>query len=86
MSVQRVSGAPVTATLQAFLRGKPLNLEPDSFEPVYRVDKQVSSETGAVQFVDVPTEAPQRSRGRRRGAGSVAVPPSMPRSTPTRGR
>jgi hypothetical protein len=74
MSVQRVSGPPVTATLQAFLRGQPLNLDPDSFEPVYRVDKQVSSETGAVQFVDVPTEAPQRSRRRGRVAREVAAP------------
>ena len=77
MSVQRVSGPPVNATLQAFLHGQPLNLDPDSFEPVIRVDKQVSAETGAVQFVDVPTEAPQRSRRRGR-SGNVAVPPSMP--------
>jgi hypothetical protein len=61
MSVQRVSGPPVTATIEAFLNGKPLNLDPDSFEPVIRVDKTVSADTGAVQFVDVPTQAPSDS-------------------------
>jgi hypothetical protein len=73
MSVQRVSGPPVNATIQAFLRGQPLNLDPDSFEPVIRVDKQVSAETGAVQFVDVPTEAPQRSRKNRTSVAATPV-------------
>src|SRR5258706_7228552 len=50
MSVQRVSGPPVNATIQAFLRGQPLNLDPDSFEPVIRVDNQVSAATVAVQI------------------------------------
>jgi hypothetical protein len=78
MSVQRVSGPPVNATLQAFLHGQPLNLDPDSFEPVIRVDKEVSAETGAVQFVDVPTQAPQRSRSRRgRSTAKVAAPPLL---------
>ncbi|MDB5322321.1 MAG: hypothetical protein JWN40_3952 [Phycisphaerales bacterium] len=74
LSVQRVSGPPVTATIQAFLRGQPLNLDPDSFDPVIRVDKQVSADTGAVQFVTVPTEAPQRSRKNRT---SVAATPAV---------
>jgi hypothetical protein len=73
MSVQRVSGPPVNATIQAFLRGQPLNLEPDSFEPVIRVDKTVSADTGAVQFVDVPTEAPSK-RSRKNGTTVTATP------------
>jgi hypothetical protein len=71
MSVQRVSGPPVNATIQAFLRGQPLNLDPDSFEPVIRVDKQVSAATGAVQFVNVPTQDPSK---RSRKAAVAAIP------------
>jgi hypothetical protein len=71
MSVQRVSGPPVNATIQAFLRGQPLNLDPDSFEPVIRVDKQVSAATGAVQFVNVPTQDP--SKRSRKAAAAIPV-------------
>ena len=74
MSVQRVSGPTVNATIQAFLNGKPLNLDPDSFDPVIRVDKTVSADTGAVQFVDVPTEAPTQRSRKNRNATVVATP------------
>ena len=79
MSVQRVSGAAsVTATIQAFLDKQALNLDPDAVQPVTRVEKTVSAETGAVQFVTVPTQAPAAAaRARRlRGSGAAAVAPA----------
>ena len=65
LSVQRVSGAPaVNATIEAFLGKTPLSLDPDAQVPVTRVDKTVSTESGAVQFVFVPTQAPDPTDGR----------------------
>jgi hypothetical protein len=58
MSVQRVSGPPVTATIEAFLNKQALNLDPDALKPVTQVSKIVSADSGAVQFVDVPTQLP----------------------------
>jgi hypothetical protein len=59
LSVQRVSGAPsVTATIEAFLGKIPLSLDPDAQVPVTKIQKTVSTETGAVQFVSVPTQLP----------------------------
>jgi hypothetical protein len=77
MSVQRVSGAEsVTATIQAFFNKQPLNLEPDAIEPVTRVEKIVSTETGAVQFVTVPTQVPTAGRARRfRESNSAGLTP-----------
>jgi hypothetical protein len=79
MSVQRVSGAQsVTATIEAFLNKQPLNLDPDAIQPVTRVDKTVSTETGAVQFVTVPTQAPTATRARRfRESTAAAVTPAV---------
>jgi hypothetical protein len=88
MSVQRVSGAEsVTATIQAFLNKQPLNLEPDAIEPVTRVEKTVSTETGAVQFVTVPTQAPTASRARRlRESGGTVTPAVAKAPRASRGR
>jgi hypothetical protein len=74
MSVQRVSGTQsVTATIEAFLNKQPLNLEPDAIQPVTRVEKTVSTETGAVQFVTVPTQVPTATRARRLRESTAGV-------------
>jgi hypothetical protein len=64
LSVQRVSGAQsVNATIEAFLGKTPLSLDPDAQVPVTQVKKIVSTETGAVQFVSVPTQIPDSNGG-----------------------
>jgi hypothetical protein len=71
LSVQRVSGAPsVTATIEAFLGKIPLSLDPDAQVPVTKIQKTVSTETGAVQFVSVPTQLPTDG-GTNNGGGTI---------------